>query len=47
MKPEELPTIKGKDAKNFMKTIQKPTSSVDLAYFRKATKVYKSVKRAK
>jgi hypothetical protein len=47
VKPEEIPAIKGKDARNFMKQIEKPTSSFDAAYFRKATKVYKSVKQTK
>lgn len=47
MQPEPIPELKGKDAKKFMEKIQKPLSSRDYAVFRKAEKVYKSIKQTK
>ena len=47
MRPEPIPPLKGKDAKKFLKEIEKPISSQDYAIFRKAEKVYKSIKLAK
>jgi len=47
MRPESIPPLEGKDAKKFLKEIQRPVSSRDYAVFRKAEKVYKSIKPAK
>jgi len=47
MRPEPLPVLKGKSAKEFMKQVAKPSSQRDLETFKKAEKVFKGIKPAK
>ena len=47
MRPEPLPVLKGKSAKEFMKQVAKPLSQKDLETFKKAERVFKGIKPAK
>ena len=47
MLPEPVPTLEGKEAKRFIREIQKPPSKKDLATFAKAEKVYRNIKPIK
>jgi len=45
MRPDPLPTLKGKCAKEFERIIAKPISKKELETFRKAKEVFKGIKR--
>lgn len=47
MRPEPLPTLKGKCAKEFMKQVEKPLSPENIEIFKEADKVFKAIKQIK
>lgn len=47
MRPDPLPVLKGKSAEEFVKQVEKPLSKKQLATFKKAEEVYKTIKQAK
>lgn len=47
MKPEPLPVLKGKCAKEFMKQVAKPPTNKDVRTFQKAEEVFKGIKPKK
>jgi hypothetical protein len=45
-RPEPIPTIKGKTAKEFLKKIKEPPTEEQKAIWAEADKVYSQIKRA-
>jgi len=47
MRPDPLPVLKGKSAEEFVKQVEKPLNQKQLETFKKAEKVFKTIKQAK
>jgi len=47
MRPEPLPTLKGKCAKEFVKQVERPLSPEEIEIFKEADKVFKAIKQTK
>jgi hypothetical protein len=45
MRPEPVPTLKGKSAKEFVKLLDKPLSAKTIAIFKEAERVFNEVRR--
>ena len=45
MRPEPVPTLKGKSAKEFVKLLEKPLSAKTIEIFKEAERVFKEIKR--
>jgi hypothetical protein len=47
MKPEPMPVLKGKCAKEFVKRVEKPLSPEKVEIFKEADEVFKAIKPVK